>query len=81
MELKTPILFVQGTRDPLCPLDLLEPVRKRMRAHSTLTVVEAGDHSLMVAKTALKALGCSQDEVDNGVLTGITRFLSEVFNL
>src|SRR6202046_4212905 len=38
MELKTPILFAQGTRDPLCPLDLLEGVRKRMHARSTLTV-------------------------------------------
>ena len=25
--LTTPILFVQGTRDSLCPLDLLEPIR------------------------------------------------------
>ena len=37
-------------------LDLLEPVRKRMHAPSRLTVVEGGDHSLVVAKTALKAL-------------------------
>ena len=37
LELKTPILFVQGTRDSLCPLELLEGVRKRMRAPSTLT--------------------------------------------
>ena len=75
LELKTPTLFVQGTRDPLCPLDLLEGVRKRMHAPSTLTVVEGGDHSLIVAKTALKALGSSQEEVDNGILTAIARFL------
>src|SRR5271169_3432478 len=59
LELKTPAMFVQGTRDPLCPLDLLEGVRKRMRAPSTLYVVEGSDHSLMVAKTPLKALGSS----------------------
>ena len=35
LDLQMPILFVQGTRDPLCPLDLLEGVRKRMRAPST----------------------------------------------
>jgi predicted alpha/beta-hydrolase family hydrolase len=80
MELKTPILFAQGTRDPLCPLDLLEGVRKRMRAPSTLTVVEGGDHSLMVAKTALKALGSNQEEVDDGMLTAIARFLREALN-
>jgi uncharacterized protein len=80
MELKTPILFAQGTRDPLCPLDLLEGVRKRMHAPSTLTVVEGGDHSLMVAKTALKALGSNQEEVDDSMLTAIARFLREALN-
>jgi uncharacterized protein len=80
LELKTPILFAQGTRDPLCPLDLLEGVRKQMRAPSTLTVVEGGDHSLMVGKTALKALGSSQEEVDNDMLTAISRFLPGILN-
>jgi uncharacterized protein len=80
LELKTPILFAQGTRDALCPLDLLEGVRKRMRAPSTLHVVEGGGRSLMVAKMALKALGSSQDDVDDGVLTAIARFLGELSN-
>jgi len=80
LELKTPILFAQGTRDPLCPLDLLEGVRKQMHAPSTLTVVEGGDHSLMVAKTAVKALGSSQEEVDNDMLTAIARFLAGILN-
>ena len=80
LESTTPILFAQGTRDPLCPLDLLEAVRKRMHAPSTLYVVEGGDHSLMVAKTALKALGSSQEEVDSGMLTAIARFLREALN-
>jgi pimeloyl-ACP methyl ester carboxylesterase len=70
-------MFVQGARDPLCPLDLLEAVRKRMRAPSTLYVVEGGDHSLMVAKTALKALGSSQEQMDDGMLTAIARFLKD----
>jgi hypothetical protein len=77
LELKTPAMFVQGTRDPLCPLDLLEDVRKRMRAPSTLYVVEGGDHSLMVAKATLKALGSTQEDADEGVRTAIARFLKE----
>ena len=81
LELKTPILFAQGTRDPLCPLDLLESVRTQMHAPSTLTVVDGGDHSLMVAKTALKALGSSQEAVDDGLLTAITRFLRGILTL
>jgi predicted alpha/beta-hydrolase family hydrolase len=80
LDSTTPILFAQGTRDALCPLDLLESVRQRMRAPSTLHVVEGGDHSLMVAKTALKALKSRQDDVDDGMLTAIARFLSELPN-
>jgi hypothetical protein len=80
MELKTPVMFVQGTRDPLCPLDLLEGVRKRMRAPSTLYVVESGDHSLIVAKAALKALGSSQEEVDDSTLIAIARFVRDALN-
>jgi uncharacterized protein len=80
MELRTPTLFLQGTRDPLCPLDLLEGVRKRMHAPTTLYVVEGGDHSLIVSKTALKALGSSQDEVDDSMLTAIARFLRKALN-
>src|SRR5438874_5367293 len=37
--LTTQILFVQGTRDPLCPLDLLESVRSEMKAPNFLPVV------------------------------------------
>jgi predicted alpha/beta-hydrolase family hydrolase len=77
LELETPAMFAQGTRDPLCPLDLLEVVRKRMRAPSTLYVVQGGDHSLIVPKTALKALGSSPEEVDDAMLTAIARFLKD----
>ena len=80
LDLKTPVMFAQGTRDPLCPLDLLEGVRKRMRAPSTLYVVEGGDHSLIVAKAALKALGSSQGEVDESMLPAIALFLREALN-
>jgi uncharacterized protein len=77
LELGTPILFVQGTRDSLCPLDLLEAVRKRMRAPSTLHVVDGGDHSLLVAKATLKAQGSTQEDADEGVRDAIVRFLHD----
>jgi hypothetical protein len=51
-----------------------------MHAPSTLTIVEGGDHSLVVAKTALKALGSSQEEVDDSMLAAIARFLREALN-
>jgi predicted alpha/beta-hydrolase family hydrolase len=73
-ELSTPILFVQGTRDPLCPLDLLESVRGEMRAVNELYIVEGGDHSLSVAKSRLKASGETQAEVDQRILRAIGEF-------
>jgi uncharacterized protein len=76
LELRTPILFVQGSRDPLCPLDLLADVRKRMRAPSALCVVDDADHSLLVAKRALKARGATQDQADEAWLKVIAAFLA-----
>jgi predicted alpha/beta-hydrolase family hydrolase len=67
-ELTTPILFVQGTRDSLCPLDLLANVRAQMQAPNKLEIVEGGDHSLAVAKTQLKAAGETQAAVEQRVL-------------
>ena len=75
-ELQTPIFFVQGTRDPLCPLDLLEQVRAEMKASNELYVVEGGDHSLRVPKKLLQANGETQDDVDQRILAAIAKFVS-----
>lgn len=74
--LTTPILFVQGTRDSLCPLDLLERVRAEMTAPTFLHVVEGGDHSLQVSKRQLAAQGETQEQVDGRILEAITKFVS-----
>jgi predicted alpha/beta-hydrolase family hydrolase len=78
LELRTPVMFVQGTRDALCPLELLEDVRKRMRAPSTLHVVDGADHSLLIAKTTLKAQGSSQDQADERIHAEIVGFLKDM---
>ena len=78
LELRTPAMFVQGTRDPLCPLELLEDVRKRMKAPSTLHVVEGADHSLLVAKTKLKTAGSTQGEADDRIEPAIALFLRDL---
>src|ERR1700682_4661026 len=72
--LTTPILFVQGTRDSLCPLDLLEQVRAEMTVPNYLHVVAGGDHSLLVTKRALQAAGETQEDVDLRVATAIAQF-------
>jgi predicted alpha/beta-hydrolase family hydrolase len=74
--LTTPILFVQGTRDSLCPLDLLAGVRGEMNAPTFLHLVEGGDHSLMVPKRQLAAAGETQDEVDRRILEAIAQFVT-----
>ena len=76
LGLRTPILFVQGTRDPLCPLELLEQVRVEMKAPSTLHVVEGGDHSLGVMKRQLSASNETQEMVDQRILDAIQRFVT-----
>lgn len=50
LALRTPVLFIQGTRDPLCPLDLLASVRDRMSARNELLIVDGGNHSLEVPR-------------------------------
>jgi predicted alpha/beta-hydrolase family hydrolase len=50
-DITAPMLFVEGTRDPFCPLETLERVRARMTATTELFVVADGDHSLKVRKS------------------------------
>ncbi len=76
-ELQTPILFVQGTRDPLCPLDLLNEVRKQMTAPNSLHLVEGGDHSLRLTKRELQAAGETQEDVDQRILAAVGEFVNE----
>jgi uncharacterized protein len=76
--LRTPILFVQGTRDPLCPLDLLERVRAEMKTRNILHVVEGGDHSLIVPRRQLQEKGETQEDVDQGILNRIAQFVEQL---
>jgi predicted alpha/beta-hydrolase family hydrolase len=73
-DLRTPILFVQGTRDVLCPLDLLENARTKMTAPNFLHVVPGGDHSLLVLKRDL--VDETQDDVDQRILQAISEFVA-----
>jgi len=75
--LTSPILFVQGTRDALCPLDLLERVRAEMKAGNFLHVVEGGDHSLRVPKRQLQATGETQEEVDQRAFGTVAGFIDQ----
>ena len=76
--LNAPILFVQGTRDSLCPLDLLEQVRTEMKAPNSLHIVEGGDHSLRVPKRQLELNSETQENVDRKILETIAGFVDQL---
>jgi predicted alpha/beta-hydrolase family hydrolase len=47
-DIKIPMLFLQGSRDSLAELSLLEPVVKSLKRRATLHVVKDADHSFHV---------------------------------
>lgn len=51
-EVATPMLFLQGTRDELAELPLLEPVVQRLGERATLRVFAGADHSFHVPKSS-----------------------------
>jgi predicted alpha/beta-hydrolase family hydrolase len=46
--IEIPMLFLQGTRDELATLELLEPVVQRLGARATLKLLQEADHSFHV---------------------------------
>jgi predicted alpha/beta-hydrolase family hydrolase len=76
VALRTPILFVQGTHDSLCPLPKLEDVRARMTAPNWLYTVQDGNHSLELPK--VKHTPSLQKDVEISALEAVRRFLEDV---
>jgi uncharacterized protein len=76
--LTTPIVFVQGTRDSLCPLNLLERVRTEMKTGNFLHVIEGGDHSLRLPKRQLQGTSKTQEDIDHEILKAIARFIDQL---
>jgi hypothetical protein len=54
-EVKIPMLFVQGTRDPLADIALMRKLAKALGKRATLIAIDDGDHSFHVpARTGRK---------------------------
>jgi predicted alpha/beta-hydrolase family hydrolase len=54
-DVKIPMLFLQGTRDELAQLELLQPLIDRLGARATLKLLQDADHSFHVpARTGRK---------------------------
>jgi predicted alpha/beta-hydrolase family hydrolase len=75
LDLKAPACFIQGTRDNLCPLDLMQETLKKRTAKSTLHIVETGNHSLEPTKTHLKQTGIAVEDQEAETMAVIESFL------
>lgn len=58
-RIEVPMLFFAGTRDPLCDLDVLKNVLKKISIPWEIEVIEGGDHSFNL----LKSMEIGQKEV------------------
>jgi len=56
-DVRLPMLFFQGTRDPFADLKLLRPICSKLGARVTLDVIESADHSFHVLKSSGKTDG------------------------
>jgi uncharacterized protein len=73
-DIQIPMLFLQGTRDGLAELSLLEPVVESLGSRATLHPVQAADHSFHV----LKSSGRNDREVMDEALDAFAAWLGEV---
>jgi predicted alpha/beta-hydrolase family hydrolase len=71
--IEAPMLFVQGTRDALAPLDEIAPVVEKLGARATLHIVEDGDHSFAVRKRS----GRTIDEALLEVATALSQWVGD----
>jgi predicted alpha/beta-hydrolase family hydrolase len=73
-DVKIPMLFLQGTRDALAELSLLEPVVKSLGSLATLHLVKEADHSFHV----LARSGRNDREVMTEVLDAFAAWVETI---
>lgn len=59
---RAPMLFVEGTRDPFCPLETLERVLGEIDVDAEVAVVDGGDHSFKVRKSSGRSTRAAWEE-------------------
>jgi uncharacterized protein len=68
-----PQLFVEGTRDPFCPLDTLAEVIGRRRLKADVVAIQGGDHSLKIRKSSGRSTHDAWDEAVGAISTWIAK--------
>lgn len=71
-RIRCPMLFIEGTRDPLCDLTLLDRVLSQLDAPISLHTIEGGDHSFKV----LKKLGRTQESVWEEIIETMSTWMN-----
>jgi uncharacterized protein len=72
-DVKVPMLFLQGTRDELAELNLLQPVVSALGDYATLHLLDAADHSFHV----LARSGRNDVEVNGEACDAIAHFCAK----
>ncbi|NNC95984.1 MAG: alpha/beta hydrolase [Chitinophagales bacterium] len=75
-SISKPMLFLQGGRDSLAKLELLEPVIKGLKGMAVLKILEGGDHSFKTRKKD----GISEEEVMDWIANETQNFIKSVDN-
>lgn len=78
IDVPVPLCLLQGTRDKLCPLELLDGALARRQSPTTLHIVPTGDHSLTPTKIYLKTEGLSAEDLRRDSSQAIGRFLDSL---
>jgi len=68
-QVKIPMLFLQGTRDALAELPLIEPLANRLGKLATLKLLENADHSFHVPARSGRTDGQVRDEMLGSLAT------------
>jgi predicted alpha/beta-hydrolase family hydrolase len=74
VDVRIPILFVQGTRDKLAELDLLKPVIDKLGAAATLQLLDGADHSFHVPARS----GRSDRDVMSEILDSVAAWIEQI---
>lgn len=71
-QVQEPMLFLQGTKDKLADLNLLQPVIDTLKERATLYIVEGADHSFHLPKSA----GKNDDDVLKELAGEVKKWIS-----
>lgn len=71
-----PMLFLQGSRDQLAALELIEPLSRSLGERATLQIFADADHSFHIARNLPARSGRSDADVRNALLDSLAAWIT-----